>query len=193
MTKNMKDDFTPETFDRSRWWAKTNSGWTPFKPPGLLKPLDFIYCNGGSDPGLENCCVPRAIAIVTGRPFHEVCEQLDEIPRDPNCWMGEDGPSWNRTSGTDLGVIANYLEALGFFGPFNSQIPPTGRLLVRLDNPQGGGHVTALINGTVHDTWDCRKYFKEDLGAFWSFRTPIPDATMTIVQSYVMHDAWGVK
>jgi hypothetical protein len=172
----------------SRWYAETNNGWTPWRPHALTKPLDFVYCNGGDDnpdPNPDtNICVPRAIAIITGRPLHEVCKQLEETPRDYDCWTGEEGPSWDRTSGTDLSVIAEYLEALGFFGPFNSALPPTGRLLIRLDNPQGGGHVTALVNGTVHDTWDCRKYFKEDLGAFWSFLTPIPGATLTTVENY---------
>jgi hypothetical protein len=129
--------------------------------------VEWVYDDGGSGSHDLKDCVPRAIAIASGRPYDEVHEQCEECnagalddayltpeERAAHEAMAEDGLDYHGTAGADEG-LDSYLEELGFqyhrCGLGDDPLPTTGRLIVVMP-----GHFAAVIEGVLHDTWDCR-------------------------------------
>jgi len=107
-------------------------------------------------------CVTRAVAIVTGRPYREVYDELNAFCRQHEHLRGH-RPSAART-GIEKRTTRAYLAGLGLAwtpvmgigtGCRVHLTPgelPDGRLIVSVTK-----HITAVIDGTVHDTYDpCR-------------------------------------
>jgi hypothetical protein len=130
-----------------------------------LHPLPFVYSDGGrADAGLPatngagetlHDCVCRAIAIESERNYGKVYEKLsalgwspgksnrfeDEMERVDAC-LTANGWTWTPFIGHLVYLCAEHLCADG--------LPPSGRLIVRCS-----GHLTAVIDGVVHDIFNC--------------------------------------
>lgn len=117
-------------------------------------------------------CAARAVAVVTGRPYAKVCEELDALgeAETPCALHYAMSLYYSRTLGTTpratssardgvrSDTLKRYMAGLGYeWVPTNhlgvvpkgrlGDLPKTGRLVVH-----GYNHVTALVNGVVHDT-----------------------------------------
>jgi hypothetical protein len=123
-------------------------------------PLPWVYDDGGrgtAGPEFEDeydigDCVTRAIAIATGRPYANVYATVDEL-----CRSDGDDPD----AGADKYVPSELTdEVMSKFGwrwvPLRSASLVTGSLP---DEPRlvavMSGHMCAVINGVMRDTWDC--------------------------------------
>ena len=124
--------------------------------------MDWIYDDGGSGSGDLRDCVTRSIAIAAQLGYDEVYERVvertsDFVYEDGSAYADRghgllDGPSYD---GVPTEAIDDYLTELGFTwhrcGLGDDPLPMSGRLIVEMP-----GHYTTVIDGVVHDTWDCR-------------------------------------
>jgi hypothetical protein len=128
----------------------------------------FIFDDGGRQAagfkGSAGDCVARAVAIASGRPYREVYDRLAAI----NAGHRRKGKMRARTarSGILTSRIAfkRYMAELGFEWTATMTIGsgcrvhlvaeelPSGRLVCNLS-----GHLTAVIDGTIRDTYDPRR------------------------------------
>lgn len=108
--------------------------------------------------GSASDCVCRSIAIATGRPYATVYDDLSAFAK-------RERPRAKKRSSPRTGVhkptIDRYLSSLGWHWQTTMQIGsgcqvhlchgelPTGRLIVRSSK-----HLTAVIDGVIHDTHD---------------------------------------
>ena len=113
--------------------------------------------------GITGDCVTRAIAIVTGKPYQEVYDALNQLSENERIGKKKKKVSNSRT-GVFRVTYQKYLETLGYKWIPTMQIGsgckvhlmanelPKGRLVTRLSR-----HVTAVIDGVIHDTYDCSR------------------------------------
>lgn len=120
--------------------------------------------------GQTGDCVTRSIAIATGKPYKEVYEALFALRllhvstrRDKVARRIEKRGASPR-NGVHKTTYRPYLESLGWkFVPtmsFGSGTKvhlrpdelPKGRLIVRVSK-----HITTMIDGVIHDTYDCSR------------------------------------
>ena len=124
--------------------------------------MKFIRDDGGRAAagfkGEARDCVCRSVAIATGRPYREVYGSLNAIAKDER-------PRNGRRSGSRTGVFKattrRFIESLGWRWVPTMRIGqgctvhlregelPSGRLIVSVSR-----HVTAVIDGVIHDTHD---------------------------------------
>lgn len=107
-------------------------------------------------------CVVRSIAIATGKPYRQVYDGINAL-RDSMRQTLRVRKSSAR-DGVSRVVYERYLEALGWrFVPtmrigsgctvhLRAGELPGGRLIVRVSK-----HMTAVIDGVIHDTHDCSR------------------------------------
>lgn len=124
--------------------------------------MTWVYDDGGRAAagfkGKARDCVCRAVAVASGKPYQEVYDALNEAAQIER-------PGARRRSSAREGVFKattrRFLAALGFeWTPTMSigsgckvhlranELPP-GRLIVSCS-----GHLVAVIDGVVHDTFD---------------------------------------
>ena len=113
--------------------------------------------------GSTGDCVTRSIAIVTGRPYQEVYDALNELGRTERISKRKKKRSNSRT-GVYRKSYQRYLESLGWHWTptmaigsgctvhLRAEELPKGWLLVKVS-----GHLTAVINGVLYDTHDCSR------------------------------------
>jgi hypothetical protein len=126
--------------------------------------MKFVCDDGGRAAagyrGGAGDCVTRAIAIATGKPYQEVYDALNALGATERTGKRKRGKSSAR-GGVYKDTTRKYLETLGWkFTPTMQigqgckvhlradELPP-GRLIVSVSK-----HVTAVINGVIHDTHD---------------------------------------
>lgn len=125
--------------------------------------MNFTYNDGGRKAagykGRAGDCVVRSIAIATGLPYREVYDAVNVLARRER--PGKRGRSKAR-DGVAKQTYERYLKALGWtwvptmkIGSgctvhLNERELPAGRLIVRVS-----GHMTCVIDGVIHDTYDC--------------------------------------
>lgn len=116
-------------------------------------------------------CVCRAVAIASGRPYQEVLDRLNEGKRTQRLSKyekvrGIDGRKRGASDGVQVQRkwFRDYMAELGFEWIATMKIGsgckvhlrdgelPMGRLVVNLSR-----HMTAVIDGVVHDTHDPRR------------------------------------
>ena len=141
-------------------------------------PLRFIRDDGGRAAagykGNAGDCVTRAIAIATGKPYEEVYAELQQrlkiyaaTHRDREAKLISRGGGRSGTTPRNSAskkVFKPYLECLGWrwFPTMRigqgckvhlrtDELPP-GRLIVSVSR-----HLTAVIDGVIHDTHDCSR------------------------------------
>ena len=147
----------------------------------------FVYDDGGRREagykGDTGDCVIRAIAIVTGRPYGNVYDDLFDRQREfgegrsraalwaakhpsprtgvvPDVYkkyLADEGWAWTPTmtigSGCQVHLRADEL--------------PKGRIIIRLSK-----HCAAVIDGVLHDTHDCSREGTRCVYGYWS-RKPV--------------------
>lgn len=129
--------------------------------------MSFTYNDGGRSAagykGHTGDCVCRSIAIVTGKDYQDVYNDLAELGKQERTGKRKKGKSHPRT-GVYTRTIRKYMKSLGWewcptmgIGTgctvhLNPDELIAGRLLVSLSR-----HYTAVIDGHVHDTHDPSK------------------------------------
>lgn len=131
------------------------------------KAIEFVHNDGGrAEAGYKGDtgdCVTRAIAIATGKPYQEVYDALNELAKRERKGKRKKGVS-NARTGVYKATKRRYLESLGWrwvscmgIGTgcqvhLRASELPKGRLVVGLSR-----HSAAVINGVLHDTYDCSR------------------------------------
>ncbi len=125
--------------------------------------MRFVYDDGGRAAagfkGVAGDCVTRAIAIVTGLPYREVYDSINDLAKSERPRKGAARSS--ARTGVHKWTYAPYLEGLGWHWYPTMQIGqgckvhlredelPGGRIIVRLSH-----HLTAVIDRVIHDITD---------------------------------------
>lgn len=142
--------------------------------------LSYSYNDGGrlsaGFKGNTGDCVVRAIAIVTGRPYREIYDALSDGCRSER--KTKRGRNHNTAR---LGVrttrkwFKEYMRSLGFTWTPTMAIGsgckvhladneiPSGKIIVSLSR-----HLSAVIDGTIHDTYDPRRDNKRCVYGYYS-------------------------
>lgn len=110
-------------------------------------------------------CVTRAVAIVTGKDYKQVYDEIAELvgysPRngiegdDDRKVMAHYGGRWVPTMKIGQGCKC-HLRA--------NEIPMTGRIVCSVSK-----HVVAVIDGVIQDTWDCSREGNRCVYGYWVF------------------------
>lgn len=126
--------------------------------------MDFIYNDGGRAAagykGNAGDCVVRSIAIATGKSYQEVYDGINALAKNERKGKRKRGKSSART-GVYKNTTRKYLFSLGWKYVPTMKIGtgckvhlckaelPAGRLIVQVSK-----HMTAVIDGVIHDTYD---------------------------------------
>jgi hypothetical protein len=129
--------------------------------------MRFVFHDGGRAAagyrGSTGDCVTRAIAIATGKPYQEVYDALNRLAEMERRSKRRRRRSSSRT-GVYRATYQRYLQALGWRWTPTMTIGsgcqvhlraselPQGALLVKVSR-----HLTAVIDGVIHDTHDCSR------------------------------------
>jgi len=140
--------------------------------------MKFEFNDGGRKAagykGTTGDCVCRSIAIITGIPYKEVYDAINQLSKEMGHWHvynlveNEYGNAYEKKSSARTGVNKKiydaYLKSLGYVWVptmgigtgcqvhLNPDELPAGRLIVRVSK-----HLTAVIDGIINDTWDCSR------------------------------------
>lgn len=123
--------------------------------------MEFIYDDGGRSAagfkGATGDCVCRSIAIITGKPYREVYDALNVLAKSEKKVRGMS----SARTGVRKITYNKYLSSLGLRWTPTMLIGqgcrvhlidgelPQGNLIVRVSK-----HMTAVIDGVIHDTLD---------------------------------------
>jgi hypothetical protein len=129
--------------------------------------FSYVFDDGGRAAagytGQTRDCSCRAVAIATGLPYRKVYNDLSKLARNGNIVESRRYRPSVR-NGVDKGVIEAYLTDLGWawvptmrFGDgckvhLRPGELPSGRLIVSVSK-----HLVAVIDGVIHDTYDCSR------------------------------------
>lgn len=138
---------------------------------GMSNQPTFIINDGGRAEagykGQVNDCVVRAVAIATEMPYKQVYQRM-------NIYL--DFYAYGRTArqGIPLPIIQKFMKALGWkyveakqYGKhssmhLNAKELPSGRIIADMK-----GHVSAVIDGVIHDTWDASNGGETPVNGYW--------------------------
>jgi hypothetical protein len=128
----------------------------------------YIFDDGGREAagfkGTAGDCVCRSIAVATGIPYREIYDALNELAKSERIGKRKKSVSSART-GVYPVTYRKYLASLGWKWVPTMQIGqgctvhlsaaelPAGRIIVKLSR-----HLTAMIDGVIHDNHDPRRY-----------------------------------
>lgn len=126
--------------------------------------VSFVENDGGrlkaGFKGSTGDCVTRAIAIATGKNYKEVYNDLFDMMRNARGFKTGESPR----NGVERKHYEKYLKSLGWEWVPTMTIGSgckvhvkaseleQGRLILRLSK-----HLTAFIDGDLHDTYDCSR------------------------------------
>lgn len=129
--------------------------------------MRFVFTDGGRAAAghkkQARDCVTRSIAISTGKPYQDVYDALNALAASERIGKRKTRRS-NSESGVYRQTYQRYLESLGWrWHPtmsigsgcrvhLRSGELPAGRLIVLVSR-----HITAVIDGVIHDTHDCSR------------------------------------
>merc|ERR1719221_87958 len=123
----------------------------------LGQDMKWVYNDGGrSETGLQGSaydCAARAVSIATQRPYYEIYSLINEVARETGRGSSSEDGVYNEG---DLEEVMrrlgwNWVEA-GWKGYLRSVALPSGRLVCYMKE-----HFTAVIDGIIHDTFDCSR------------------------------------
>ena len=140
-----------------------------------MKPKDYVYDDGGRAvagfKGTGGGCVVRAIAIAAQIPYREVYDLVNEVAKESprhRLIRSRGKTRYQSRSSARNGVlkrdIRKIMALLGWVYTPTMKIGsgckvhllaaelPSGRLVVQVSK-----HLTALIDGVIHDTYDPRR------------------------------------
>lgn len=133
----------------------------------MTQAIAFQYDDGGRAAagfrGHTGDCVTRAVAIATGRPYIEVYNDLAALGKQERRSKRRTGKSHPRT-GVHSPTVRRYMASLGWRWVPTMQIGQGCKVHLRTDElPKGSlvvsvsRHDTAVIDGVLHDTYDCSR------------------------------------
>jgi hypothetical protein len=123
--------------------------------------------------GKAGDCVVRAIAIATGRPYQQIYDLVNHASTYERTGKRKRGIS-NARTGVYKSSIHRVMKALGWTWTPTMQIGsgctvhlradelPPGRLIVSVSK-----HLTAVIDGVIHDTHDCSRRGTRCVYGYW--------------------------
>jgi hypothetical protein len=130
--------------------------------------IGFKYDDGGRAnagfKGIAKDCATRAIAIASGKGYREVYDHINKVAGKPVA-----------RSGVTKDVVAQVMQDLGFKWTATMKIGsgckvhlkadelPTGRVVCRTSR-----HLVAVIDGVVHDTYDCTRDGSRCVYGYWT-------------------------
>lgn len=139
--------------------------------------MQFVFDDGGRSAagfkGTTGDCVCRAIAIASGMPYKEVYNLINEFGKREHRSKRKSGRSSART-GVYIDTIKRIMSHLGWTWVPTMQIGsgctthlrsedlPSGRLVVQLSR-----HNAAVIDGVLHDTYDCTRDGSRCVYGYW--------------------------
>jgi hypothetical protein len=129
--------------------------------------MEFVLHDGGrvaaGHKGGTGDCVTRSIAIATGKPYQEVYDALNRFAKTERVGKRKKKRSSSRT-GVYRQTFQRYLESLGWRWISTMSIGSGCRVHLRASElPQGllvvevSRHLTAVIDGVIHDTHNCSR------------------------------------
>jgi len=136
----------------------------------------FIKHDGGRSQsgyrGATGDCVCRAISIVTGRPYLEVYATIREIAKTERRTK-KSSPRTGVSKNTTRKLMAHYglvwtpvmTIGQGCKVHLRDGELPLGRLVVQVTR-----HVTAVIDGVIHDTYDCSRDGTRCVYGYWTLQ-----------------------
>lgn len=143
--------------------------------------VGYVRDDGGREEagyrGHAGDCGTRAAAIVTGVPYQEVYDRINELaqaerprsgrkrsnartgiwPRTLNRFLEEHGYEWVPTMTVGSGCTVH----------LRADELPAGRIVVRVSK-----HFAAVINGVLHDTHDCSRDGSRCVYGYWRLAAP---------------------
>lgn len=139
--------------------------------------MRFVYDDGGRADagfvGVAGDCVTRAIAIATGHDYREVYDALAAGMKalgDPksarngvrrevyDAYLFGEGWTWTPTMSIGSGCTVH----------LTPDELPDGKLVVRVSK-----HMTAVIDGVLHDTFDCSRGGERCVYGYWQPPEPV--------------------
>lgn len=134
---------------------------------GDKRGMDFVYDDGGRSrygkprqrkSQVGDCCV-RSVAIVSDARYDLVWKRAKWFTDTPGTGMSES--AWKSLASMFTGLDfripdKNYLRGKALRDCYEDL--RHGRYLVSVHEQGRKRHVTAVVDGDVHDTWDCRDY-----------------------------------
>jgi hypothetical protein len=137
----------------------------------------WVYDDGGRAAagyrGEAGDCVTRSVAIATGRPYAEVYAALNEAARAERPRTGQSRSS--ARTGVKKRTVGRYLAGIGWeWHPamhigqgcrthLRADELPAGRLIVKCSR-----HLTAVIDGVIHDTNDPSRGGTRCVYGYWT-------------------------
>lgn len=142
--------------------------------------MRYIYNDGGRAAsgyrGTAGDCAARAIATATGLPYQGVYDKINDLGSNERTGRKKRGRS-NARTGVYTQCVRRFMESIGWKWTPTMQIGsgckvhlrdgelPMGRIVVVLSK-----HYAAVIDGILHDTYDCSRdgtrcvygYFSEE-------------------------------
>lgn len=129
--------------------------------------MKFVFDDGGRKEsgykGNAGDCVTRAIAIITGKPYQEIYDALNQLSTKERTGKRKKTIS-NSRRGVHKATYKKYLLGLGYkWTPtmligqgckvhLKAEELPSGKLIVAVSR-----HLVAVIDGVIHDTPDCSR------------------------------------
>jgi hypothetical protein len=137
----------------------------------------FQFDDGGrADAGYRGRagdCVVRAIAIATGRPYQEIYERVNGAAVYERTGTRKRGKS-NARTGVYRTSIKRVMKGLGWVWTPTMQIGSGCRVHLRADELPAerlvvsvSKHLTAVIDGVIHDTHDCSRRGTRCVYGYW--------------------------
>lgn len=140
--------------------------------------MEWVYDDGGRSRYFKaehvGDCVCRAIAIATGKDYKEVYDDINRLAKKERTGKRKRGVSSAR-NGVYKGTIKKLMAEYGWTWHPTMQIGsgctthlraselPKGRLLVSVSR-----HETAVIDGVLHDTYDCSRGGTRCVYGYWT-------------------------
>lgn len=138
--------------------------------------IPFKYNDGGRSAagfkGDANDCVTRAVAIVTGKPYRAVYNEINAMGAKER---GKNKTKSSARTGVSKRTTRRYLASLGFIWTPTMFIGsgckvhlqpgelPLGKLIVQLS-----GHTTTVIDGVIHDTYNPSRWGNRCVYGYYS-------------------------
>ena len=139
--------------------------------------MKFKFNDGGrvatGYKGSAGDCVVRSVAIATGLPYQEIYDLVNKLSARERTGKRKRGTS-NARTGVHKSAIKWLMESLGWKWTPTMQIGsgctvhlradelPSGRLVVSVSK-----HLTAVIDGVIHDTHDCSRRGMRCVYGYW--------------------------
>jgi len=138
--------------------------------------MDWVYDDGGRSKyfnGTAGDCVCRAVAIATGKDYMEVYGDINALAKRERTGKRKRGVSSAR-NGVYKATIRKLMESYGWRWHPTMLVGqgckvhlrdgelPSGRIVVNLSK-----HVTCVIDGVIHDTYDPSREGTRCVYGYW--------------------------